>query len=93
MISSFPTSKLMVGSVIPGFRQQLAPSRIVTYPDHTDDPLLLKRERPINPLVQYPKMNQDHSEGHSFLEKLKALMAGGPEYTQNQIVYRPRRAV
>ena len=77
MLASFPTSQLMVGSIIPGVRQQLASIRLATYPDHSDEALLMKRKRVQNPLVSFPGMNQDHSQGHAFLEKLKTLMAGG----------------
>mgnify|MGYP006183959207 CR=1 FL=1 len=88
MLASFPTSKLMMGSVIPGVRQQLPEIRIATYPDHTDEPLLLKR-RPasVNPMVQFPSMNQDHAKGHGFLEKLKKLMEG----QQHSGVYGPHQ--
>ena len=76
MIASFPTSKLMMGSVIPGFRQQLPPIRIVTFLDHTNHARISRQPQGVNPLVQFKSMNQDHSEGHNFLEKLKKLMNG-----------------
>ena len=87
MISGFATSQLMLGSVIPGFRQQLAPIRLATYMDHSNEALLMKRRKTVDPLIKFPKMNQDHSVGHAFMEKLKQLMAG----QQHSGVYGPHQ--
>jgi hypothetical protein len=78
MINGFATSHpgLMLGSVIPGFRQQITQTRLVNYLDFSNEKLLGGRKPSVNPLMEVPNMNEQHSKGHSFLEKLKGIMAG-----------------
>ena len=92
MINGFATSHpgLMLGSVIPGFRQEIVRTRLASYLDFSEEKLLGGRKPSVNPLLPPPtpgkgrfslqnslKMNQEHAQGHSFMEKLKAVMAGG----------------
>ena len=79
MINGFATSHpgLMLGSVIPGFRQDITRVQLANYLDFSDEQLLGGRKPAVNPLMEIPNMNEQHAQGHSFLEKLKALMAGG----------------
>ena len=79
MINGFATSHpgLMLGSVIPGIRQELVRVQLANYLDFSDEKLLGGRKPAVNPLVEAPNMNEQHAQGHSFMEKLKALMAGG----------------
>ena len=79
MINGFATSHsgLMLGSVIPGIRQEIARVRLANYLDFSQEGLLGGRKPAVNPLIETPNMNEQHAQGHSFMEKLKALMAGG----------------
>ena len=64
----------MLGSVIPGERRQVERGGVFTYPDKTDHPLIKKRAVAPDPTVQYPSMDQPHSEKHAFSQKLRDLM-------------------
>ena len=79
MINGFATSHpgMMLGSVIPGFRQDIARVQLANYLDFSDEKLLGGRKPAVNPLQEIPNMNEQHAQGHSFMEKLKALMSGG----------------
>jgi hypothetical protein len=92
MINGFATSHpgLMLGSVIPGLRQEIARTRLASYLDLSEEKLLRGRPPSVNPLIPPPApgnakhslqnaltMNQQHAQGHSFMEKLKQVMSGG----------------
>ena len=78
MIHGFATSHsgLMLGSVIPGIRREIARTRLVNYLDFSDEKLLGGRPPSVNPVQPYPAMNQEHAARHSFMQKIQALMAG-----------------
>ena len=94
MIANFPISKPMVGSVIPGPLKTVEHVRIANYPDGTRHRLIKEEKIRADPTIQFPDMNQQHAPGHSFLEKLKAMMAGGgrqhPQAAMGQISSQPR---
>ena len=69
----FPTNHLMVGSVIPGKLQRIGNVRLVSYPDGTRNPLLVGRERTIDPVAKYPSMHGEHTKDHPMLKRLKEL--------------------
>ena len=93
MFASFAISKPMVGSVIPGPLKQIQHVRIANYPDGKRH-RFVKEKQIADPTLQFPDMNQQHAPGHSFLEKLKALMAGGgkqhPHGAMGEISSKPR---
>ena len=66
----------MVGSVIPGVRQDVT-TRLVNYMDFSTEAKLKQTKKPVNPLISVPPMNGPHSAGTSIMEKLKSLLAGG----------------
>ena len=80
----FPMNAVMVGSMIPGIRVVVPPTKIATYGDGTDHPLVKRTAPTVDPLmpqgeqVKYPGMGEPHAQGHGFLEKLKAMMLGRP---------------
>ena len=75
----FPMSKPMLGFPIPGPLVEVPRVRVSTYPDGTDHALAVHRKRAaVNPIVQYPTMNEDHGKGHLYDQLLKTLTHGHP---------------
>jgi len=96
----FPMNAVMVGNMIPGFRVQVPPTKLATYGDGTDHPLVKRRLPTVDPLmpqgeqVKYPSMGAPHAPGHGFLEKLKAMMSGrspGPQMREGYEAVRENR--
>ena len=75
--AGFAISKPMIGSVIPGPLKIIDQVRTANYPDGSRHRLIQEEKRQVDPTLEFPDMNQQHASGHSFLEKLKQLMAGG----------------
>ena len=94
MNANFPLSKPMVGSVIPGPLKVVAHVRTANYPDFKRHRLIKEEKKQADPTLQFPDMNQQHAPGHSFLEKLKQLMAGGgrqhPHAAMGELSAKPR---
>ena len=96
MFASCGISKPGVGSAIPGPLKQIQHVRIANYPDGKRHRLVKDEKVHADPTLQFPDMNQQHAPGHSFLEKLKALMAGGkggkphPHGAMGEISSKPR---
>ena len=77
MRASFPISQPMIGSVIPGAKIEVGRTRLANYNDFSTHPAITRRKKIVDPVVQFPDMNNPHGAGHSVIEKLKQLMAGG----------------
>ena len=81
----FPMNAVMLGSVIPGIRMQVAVSKIATYEDGTNHKLIKTRAQQPDVLADsYPTMHGPHTKGHGFMDKLKGLLAGrsGPQFKE-----------
>ena len=91
MKAYFPISKPMVGSVIPGIPIRVT-TRLVSYPDHSNEKKIGRRRKTVDPVQSFPDMNQQHGAGHPILEKLKQLMsAGGPQHPHAKMGELPGR--
>ena len=78
MSFDFAVSNLMVGSMVPGERQQIQRKGVVNFPDGSNHPLIKKREH-VDPMVRYPSMNQEHTSDHPFMKKLRDMMGVSPQ--------------
>ena len=70
----FPMSQAVVGHTIPGI--------LVRYPVHTvnyfDFSSAIKGKAIEDPVKKFPGMNEDNAQGHSMMERLKAILKGKP---------------
>ena len=75
----FPISEPMVGSVIPGLRQQIRVARLVTWPDYSN--AFIRRRAPVDPVMKFPDMGEKHGSKHPLMQQLHSLLKGkgGPE--------------
>ena len=63
-------SRAVEGSIIPGVLRKY-PVKVVNWPDGSS---IVRHKIKIDPVVQFPSMNGDHTKGSNMMEKLKALL-------------------
>ena len=68
----FPYSKAVVGHTIPGVLQRY-PVITVNYNDLTS---IRRGGQKEDPVKKFPGMNEDNAQGHSMMERLKAVLNG-----------------
>ena len=71
-------SQAIEGSVIPGVLHRY-PVRVANWPDGSS---VVKHKIRVDPVVRFPGMNGDHTQGSSMMEKLKSLLGqkgGAPD--------------
>ena len=90
MSFGFAISHLMVGSMVPGQPIPIVVKKIVNYPDGSNHPLI-KQRKSVDPMIKYPSMNQEHSESHPFMKKLRNLMGQPQNKTHMKMGYEPIR--
>ena len=90
MLSYFPISKPMVGSVIPGQLVRVQ-TKLANYPDFSLEKLITVRKT-VDPVTEFPDMNNEHGEKHPMIHKLHKLL--NPSYKPKQPIaqgYQPVR--
>ena len=82
----------MVGDVIPGLGRNVRVAKLANYMSGDRVDLLKGKGSGMNPVVKPPDMNNPHTEGHGFMDKLKRFMSGAGQGGGDELMGDMRKA-